>query len=60
MFLLWVDSYLDAELEQVVIKKTTKFQELYGTTDKGIMDKYMRCSIEKTDIYLKLTQPMKI
>ena len=60
VFLLWVDDCLVAGPEEVVIKETTKFRELYDTTDEGIMDEYVGCSIERTDTYLKLTQPVKI
>ena len=46
--------------QELVIKETTKFRELYETTDEGIMNEYVGCSIERNDSYLKLTQPVKI
>ena len=60
VFLLWVDDCLVAGPQGVVIKESTKFRELYDTTDEGEMDEYVGCSIERNESYLKMTQPVKI
>ena len=60
VFLLWVDDCLVAGPQGLVITETTKFRELYETTDEGVMTEYVGCSIEWNDKYLKMTQPVKI
>ena len=62
VFILWVDDclVLVAGPEDDVIIETTKFRELYNTTDEGEMNEYVGCKIKLANKYLKITQPVKM
>ena len=60
VFILWIDNCLVAGPDDSVITETTKFRELYDTTDEGIMNEYVGCKIERTNQYMKVTQPVKV
>ena len=60
IFILWVDDCCICGSKEAVLQAVKDFTSLWDCKDLGELKEYVGCKVERTDSFIRFTQPVKV